>query len=58
MGLELGNLIQKINDSLPEKERVKDKQKGGLKWVVQMDTDSVVCCFHPLIKYIEYKHKK
>ena len=58
VGLELGNLIQKINDSLPEKERVKDKQKGGLKWVVQMDTDSVVCCFHPLIKYIEYKHKK
>lgn len=58
IALTLGELMEKINNSLPENQKVKEKGKDNLKWICGLDTDSAYFSLEPFVKYLELKNNK
>lgn len=56
IAITLGEIMEKINDSLPVEYRAKDKGKEKLKWACGLDTDSCYFSLEPLVKLIEYRN--
>ena len=58
IGVTLGNLMDKINETLPEEIKAKDKGCERLNWVSGADTDSIYISVEPLVKLIEFKESQ
>lgn len=58
IAITLGEIIEKINNSLPVEHRAKDKGKEKLKWVSAADTDSIYISLEPFVKLIEYRNSQ
>ena len=56
IAITLGEIMEKINESLPVERRAKDKGKEKLKWACGLDTDSCYFSLEPLVKLIEYRN--
>ena len=55
IGITLGDMMDKINKSLPEELRAKDKGRENLNWISAADTDSMYVSVEPLVRLFEYK---
>lgn len=58
VAITLGEIMEKINNSLPEEMRAKDKGKEKLKWACGLDTDSCYFSLEPFVKFLEYKNSQ
>ena len=58
IGVTLGDMMDKINKSLPEELRAKDKGRENLNWISAADTDSMYVSVEPLVRLFEYKDSR